>query len=384
VLASRRSRALAAAVLLLLGAAAWSARFHARSAALVVRAAGLQGWPRALADRAARGFTEEDVTVPSRHRPLRGRVYRPLSGAHQAALVVPGVHAQGIDEPRFVGFVRNLAGAGMNVVAVEAIDLPQYRITPRATDSIEDAARWLADQPSLAPGGRAGLVGISFAGGLSVVAAGRSPLRDRTAFVVSLGGHGDLPRVLRYLCGAVAPGEPPPHDYGVVIVLLSTLDRMVPPDQAPALREGVLAFLEGSHLHLTDKPRAQSAFERARGIAETLPEPARTLLRQVNDRDVPSLGRALQAALQDMGTDPALSPERAAPPRAPVFLLHGNDDNVIPATEARRLEAHLRPRGTPVRALASPLLTHADVDRGAPWREVWSFVSFWADVLTRR
>src|SRR5262245_27713924 len=71
VLASRRSRVLTAALLLaVLGGCWWWGRPYARSAALVVRAAGLQGWLRTLGDRAAHPFTEEDLTVPCRHRPL--------------------------------------------------------------------------------------------------------------------------------------------------------------------------------------------------------------------------------------------------------------------------------------------------------------------------
>ena len=57
-------------------------------------------------------------------------------------------------------------------------------------------------------------MGISFAGGLSMVAAGRPAIRDRLAFVFSFGGHGDLPRVLRYLCTGLEPlepGDPPAH-----------------------------------------------------------------------------------------------------------------------------------------------------------------------------
>ena len=49
-------------------------------------------------------------------------------------------------------------------------------------------------------GSPVGLMGISFSGGLSIVAAGRPTLRDRVAYVFSFGGHDDLPRVLRYLC----------------------------------------------------------------------------------------------------------------------------------------------------------------------------------------
>ena len=84
-------------------------------------------------------------------------------------------------------------------------DLMAYQITARSADVIEDVVAWMAAQPELAPDGRVGMIGISFAGGLSIVAAGRPAIRDKVAYVVSFGGHGDLGRVLHYL----ATGEGP-------------------------------------------------------------------------------------------------------------------------------------------------------------------------------
>ena len=68
--------------------------------------------------------------------------------------------------------------------------------------------RWLGGQ-SAGPGARrpGRHVGISFSGGLSVVAAGRPGIRDRVAFVLSFGGHGDLSRVMHYLCSGEVLGD---------------------------------------------------------------------------------------------------------------------------------------------------------------------------------
>ena len=111
---------------------------------------------------------------------------------------------------------------------------------------IEDAAVWLADRPGPAPDRQIGIIGISFAGGLAIVAAGRPPLRNRVAFVLSFGGHGDLPRTLHYLATGLQPDgtRRPPHDYGVAIILLGVAERVVPVAQAPALRAAILSFLE--------------------------------------------------------------------------------------------------------------------------------------------
>src|SRR5207244_7809860 len=105
---------------------------------------------------------------------------------------------------------------------VELPDLSRYQITTRTTDMIEDAAGWAAARPEYrGRDGRIGLLGISFGGGLSIVAAARPAIRDHLAFVMAFGGHADLPRTLTYLCTGVQPDGAirPPHDYGLAIVL---------------------------------------------------------------------------------------------------------------------------------------------------------------------
>src|SRR5689334_17843356 len=104
---------------------------------------------------------------------------------------------------------------------------------------IEDAAAWMLRTDAFhANDGRIGMLGISFGGGLSIVAAGRPSIRDRVAFVMAFGGHADLPRTLRFLCTGVQPdgSRRAPHDYGLAIVLLGAADHVVPAPQAAPLR----------------------------------------------------------------------------------------------------------------------------------------------------
>ena len=251
-----RPRTLAAAGIVLLTVAAFGAplaRSYTRSAALIVRMAGLQGSVADGLDWEREPVATDETQVPSRHGALRARLYVP-DHVRRAMVLVAGVNALGIDEPRLYSLAHELANVGYAVLTPELPDLQRYDITPRTTDMIEDSAVWLSAQPRLARDGRVGMVGISFAGGLSVVAAGRPALRDRAAFVFSFGGHANFQRVLRFLCSGMEPAPPGaargttpaaeqyrrPHDYGVVIVLLGGADRVVPPEMAPpglALRQ---------------------------------------------------------------------------------------------------------------------------------------------------
>jgi hypothetical protein len=132
---------------------------------------------------------------------------------------------------------------------------------------------------------------------------------------------------------------------------------------------------------MVDKARSAAEFARARALGAALPEPARRLMAAVNDRDVATLGPLLLPQVGAIGDDPALSPSRAPAPAAAIYLLHGADDNVIPAVESRLLAEDLRARGARVRQLATPLITHAEVDRDSTLADIWDLVRFWGRLL---
>jgi len=50
--------------------------------------------------------------------------------------------------------------------------------------------------------------------------------------------------------------------------------------------------------------------------------------------------------------------------QAPVFLLHGEDDRVVPSSEYRVLAEHLRRAGVDVDLVLTPLLSHGDTAIG--------------------
>jgi predicted esterase len=101
-------------------------------------------------------------------------------------------------------------------------------------------------------------------------------------------------------------------------------------------------------------------------------------MEMVNGRDVATLGTLLLPHVAEMGGDAGLSPARSPVPSASVYLLHGTEDNVIPASESVLLATHLRELGVRVHQLATPLITHAEVDHSAAARAFWDLARFWA------
>ncbi len=65
----------------------------------------------------------------------------------------------------------------------------------------------------------------------------------------------------------------------------------------------------------------------------------------------------------------------------PVFLLHGEGDNVIPAAETQWMETEL-PRTALQAALVSPVLSHVNLDGANPGAgDLWRLVHFFALTL---
>ena len=82
----------------------------------------------------------------------------------------------------------------------------------------------------------------------------------------------------------------------------------------------------------------------------------------------------------------ALPPKPAAvPPKpaAPVYLLHGSDDNVIPSEESLLLAGDLREH-THVRLLVTDLLSHVTLDRPARVADLVRLIALWRDLFRQR
>jgi hypothetical protein len=366
--------------------AAWLAFPYVKAAALVIDLSGMSTPFRRLLPVRVQPVSWRDVSVPTRYGPVPARLYLPADTARRTLALFPGVHSGGVDEPRLAAFAWRLAATGVNVLSMPLPELRRYRLTPVSTDTIEDGATWLLADRRLAPDGHIGLAGVSFAGGLALVAAGRPSLVDRIDLIVALGGHADLPRVMTYLCtGKLADGSVrPPHDYGIVITLLAAIPHLVPPEQARALHQTVLDYLDASSASSTDEARSITMFADVQRATAALAEPSRTLMTMVNDRNVQALGPKLLPYIEELGGFPALSPDRSPPAKAPVFLLHGSEDNVIPSQETPFIASYLQAHGNSrVEWLLTPLLSHANV-KPAGAVEAWKLIAFWKQVLSER
>ena len=187
----------------------WPRTTMCSGAAFVVKAACMQGYPaRTLAEWETRAVDEQSLYGPLAEVARSPRaVYLP-HGPWETRLPPRAGH------PR-LGRRRTPSGSnspatsrrcGHPVLTVGPTGfLTRYTHLARGRPTRSKMRpSWLVTAARRSPpDGRIGMMGISFAGGLSIVAAGRPALANRVVAVLSLGGHGDLPRTLRYLCTGI-------------------------------------------------------------------------------------------------------------------------------------------------------------------------------------
>jgi dienelactone hydrolase len=320
-------------------------------------------------------LVEEELELPSTGGPIRARLYRRADRARAPGLVIAhGVHYKGIDERRLIPFARELARSGRVVLTPELDDLVDYRITRRGLRVIEESVLYLASRRDRVSSTRVGLLGFSFAGGLSLVAASEPVLRGRLSYATSVGGHHDLGRVLRFLATNEIPTpggalRTPAHEYGLVVLLHGSLDRFVPAEDRALLSDALRAWLHGDRdlalQHASRRVTAEGERIYLLLASERLQELAPDLLRLVDEH------ASELAELSPAG--------RLAGAEVPIYLLHGSADSVIPPSETEWAGRELGPREHA--ALVSPLLEHVEVSQSASWLHELALVDFMARML---
>jgi pimeloyl-ACP methyl ester carboxylesterase len=367
-----RRLVVAALVAALFGSGAEPLSDHMRAAGLLLRMQGANE-PAPIAVY-AHDVVEEDGSLATPAGTSRTRFYFPRDRRKDGpgVVVAHGVHHTGIDEPRLQTVARALAREGLVVLTPELKGLMDYHVDRSSIDTIGLAARALTERIGRQ---RVGIVGVSFSGGLALMAAGEPAYASDVAFVVAIGAHHDLSRVGRFFFddrierpdGSVL--ELRAHDYGAMILVYGNLERFVPKDDVPAAREAIRAWL------WEDRDAARKA-------AATLSPEARRKVEALFDQRTaelkPELLRLVEASQPVME---AVSPRgHLAGLRVPIFLLHGAGDSVIPPSETEWLAAEAPP-GTVRAALVTPAIRHVEIEGEPTASEKWAILHTMASVL---
>ncbi|WP_125484888.1 alpha/beta hydrolase [Edaphobacter aggregans] len=362
-----------AVVLLLLGFTTWPVvRVHLQAIAILKLVSG-QPVPRLISAVIQEPVESKVIEFPAGGAMVRARMYLPRRRAHAPALVVlHGVHHLGMNEPRLMSFAAAMASCGLQVLTPELPNIKDYHIDADSVRTIADSAQWFASQT----GGPVGVMGLSFSGGLALVAAA-DPMYERSfKFVFAVGSQDEMSRVAQfYLTGReLRPDgtveELSPHEYGALVLEYEHLDDFVPASDVAAVRAVLREHLyENKQAELGAMNQA-TVVQRAEAVA-------------LMDTNSPKTRARLAAAeiLRRKEMD-GLSPHGILKTMTtPVYLLHGEADNIIPSAETLWM-AHELPNTALRAALISPTLSHLDLDGAKPgiWDEL-RLVHFFALVM---
>jgi acetyl esterase/lipase len=318
-------------------AVAWPfTRAHLQAVALLRLMSG-QPMPWIIRRMVTEPIRTEEIHFATAAGVVRAREYLPERDPDAPALVVlHGVHHLGIDEPRLVSFAEAMASCGLRVLTPELPGIKDYHVDRSSVLVIGESTRWFAEQA----GRPVGVLGLSFSGGLALVAANDPLYRPDFKFVFAVGSQDAMGHIVNYyLTGSeILPDGTterlPPHEYGPLVLEYEHLEDFVPSRDEVAIRP-VLR----EHLY-EDKSAEQLAEMKV---------------------------LSPQGKLRAMTT--------------PVYLLHGEADNIIPAAETLWMAKEL-PRRTLKEELISPVLSHLDLDGAKPdaWDQ-WKLVHFFALVM---
>ena len=217
-------------------------------------------------------------------------------GTHQsrsAILIVHGVNPTGKNSLDLVRISEGLAQSGFEVFVPDFAEMRKLHLRPEESGTIKEAFQFI--------GRDAGMACFSYGCGPAIAAAADPGVRDHVRFVLAFGGYFDIREALEFL---VTGPEPP------------------------------VAWAKSDYL-AANPDLGETADERqqvVRLFTSATPEEFQTRFR--------NLPQSVQSRLQ------AISPSNYLPQlRAPLILVHGLEDPVIPSQQSVEFAEAARARG---------------------------------------
>jgi hypothetical protein len=280
----------------------------------------------------------------------------------QAIVVVPGAAPAGRQDTRVVALAEAIARAG-RVVVVPELEVYDEDLVPADIDRIGRVVTALAPDH-----GRVALVGVSFGGSLSLLAAADPTVGEQVSLVATFGAYADLGGVVQAATT------------GVSLIDGEVFPWAGDPRAADVVRDQVLGLLDDD----------ESAAVAAALAGETDPASLADDLRAVHDllanddpARTPELIERTPAVVRERIDE--VSPARAgAGLEVALIALHAVDDPVIPYGELVRLGS-VFPHADQVTLTT---FDHVGVDDqgGTGWwvtvQDLWRATAFVARVLT--
>jgi pimeloyl-ACP methyl ester carboxylesterase len=325
-------------------------RLAAALAALALGACvSAQSWEavRVLKDIDARGGPsdlKETTPAPRRNtityrlgdRTAIADLYQPNQPVGAGLILVPGFTPEGKDDPRLVELAVSLARARFLVLVPDLQGSRELRIRLEDAGRIADAAAYLAQSDAPGRNRSVGVVAISYAVGLAVLATMEPRAKDAIGFVVGVGGYYDTSSVVTFITTGKYRGpadtawqSAQPNPWAKWIFLASNVEMLADPNDRRLLSAIAERKVRDPDAQVNDlaarlKPEGRSLFD---------------LLSNERVERVPELIGRLPVAVRRHMESLSLSSYDLSHLAGRLILIHGRADTMIPYTESQALAA---------------------------------------------
>ncbi len=297
------------------------------------------------------------LTISSASGPVFLDIYEPttppplIPGGREAIIDVPGA-GDNRAVPQLVNLSQSLAREGVVVVNVGTPSLFDYQVSARDGEAVVQAFKFLEHWPGVDPQ-RIGIFAFSVGDLLACVGAADPRIRDRVAFLGSLGGYFDVPSLLRIMGrraqdvdGQTQPWQPITTD---LFVLARTVSSLLSPAENKLLQKAFPLTKFAPPLTAQQQvqlsPSTAAFYHLLKGD-----EPDSV------DRNLSALSPQMKALLIQLSPMSVIDQIRA-----PIHLMHDRNDESIPFTQSQEFAAALARIHHPYDFAAYGIFSHVQV-----------------------
>lgn len=263
-----------------------------------------------------------------------------------------GMSPLGISDPRQVRAVQALVHAGFRVICPEIPAIKNLRIDADSIKTFAAVLETILADPQLAPGGRIALFAPSFSGAICLKAAASPQVADRIAAVCAMGSLAGIRGSMEYLF--LSPDADGYARYIVLANYLPLVKKYAP--LAPAFLALAHDNWSASAVENPLLPGIRKTSHAQEAVRKLKLVQRKTFERLQNDINFRSEVFAELTPFMDKEIAAYDVLSVAGNITSPVFLLHGEGDNVIPSDESVQLAARLNQS----RLVVSPFVGHGD------------------------
>ncbi|MCW7468593.1 alpha/beta hydrolase [Leptospira kanakyensis] len=261
-----------------------------------------------------------------------------------------GMSAMGIDDPRILELAENFANSNFSVFLPELPEVKGLRIEEQTITHIQDLMMEIHSTKHLFNGSDLGYLSASFSGGMGLIAASKSNIRNKIKTSMAIGAYCDFLDTVPFVFSNY---EIDP--YAVYVILYNFIHRF-----EPALAEELQPVYYEAALDNGLKRNGKDA------LTDTLLSRTSTRAKDFFSEVGADGNFRKELAKRVLDTVPKNLPENLSPfyqletLSGPVSLLHGKTDPVISPEESEKLTRLFQKKQIPYVYRSSTALTHGD------------------------